>query len=243
MSKVKQQESGTRSSKPVSQGFNKKRILVVDDHSMIREGLSLSINQEPDLHVCCTANDGESAIDAVAGCKPDLVMTDISLPGKSGLDLVKDVKAMYPDLPVVVYSMHDESLFAERVLRAGAAGYITKDLSRPKLLQAIRTVLKGEIYISEKTSALMVKTFLGHKKTGDGTAVSRLSDREFDIFRLTGQGLSTEQIANRLHVSTKTVETHRSHIKEKLQIAKAQELTAFAARWAEAESLGSSGNS
>ena len=213
----------------------KKRVLIVDDHPMMREGLAHSINQEPDLTVCCAARTAAEALDGIAARKPDLVLTDITLPGKSGLELIKDIKAMHPGLPVLVVSMHDEALYAERVLRAGARGYITKEAAGEKLLHAIRQVLAGQLYVSEKTAAQIVATFSGHQAAGGRPSVGVLTDREFEVFQLIGQGLATEQIARRLNISAKTVETHRVHIKKRLGLATAPELIAYAARWAAAE--------
>lgn len=213
----------------------KKRILIVDDHPMMREGLAHSLNQEPDLTVCGAARTVDEALAGLAAQQPDLVLTDITLPGKSGLELIKDLKAMHPALPVLVVSMHDEALYAERALRAGARGYITKEAAGEKLLHAIRQVLAGQIYVSEKAAAHIVAVFAGQPATGGRAAVGLLSDREFEVFQLLGQGLATEQIAKRLHLSPKTVETHRVHIKKRLGLATAPELTAYAARWAAAE--------
>jgi DNA-binding NarL/FixJ family response regulator len=209
------------------------RVLIVDDHPMTRAGLVHVINHEPDLVVCAEAENGFDALDAVNACEPDLVLADITLPGKSGLELVKDIKAIRPGLPILVISMHDESLYAERVLRAGARGYITKHEGGKKLMQAIRHVLSGKIYVSEKMSAHILETFSVGRAASVRSLIARLSDREFEVFELLGEGLSAREIAERLHLSTKTVDAHRAKIKAKLVIKTTSELISYAARWIE----------
>ena len=165
-----------------------KRILIVDDHPMMRQGLAQLINSEPDLMVCCEAHTARQALEAIGPGKPDLALVDISLPDKSGLELIKDLHALYPELRVLVVSMHDESLYAERVLRAGGRGYIMKQEGGKKLVQAIRQVLSGQIYVSEKMSARILEIFSGGHRDGTGSPVGRLTDREFEVFQLIGQG-------------------------------------------------------
>jgi DNA-binding NarL/FixJ family response regulator len=212
---------------------NRMRVLIVDDHPMTRAGLVHVINHEPDLVVCAEAENAANALDAVYAFEPDLVLADITLPGKSGLELVKDIKAIRPGLPILVISMHDESLYAERVLRAGARGYITKHEGGKKLMQAIRHVLSGQIYVSEKMSAQILETFSGGHAASVRSLIAQLSDREFEVFELLGEGLSARAIAERLHLSTKTVDVHRANIKAKLVIKTASELISYAARWIE----------
>ena len=212
---------------------NRTRVLIVDDHPMTRAGLVHVINHQPDLVVCCEAENAAEALDAVDACRPDLVLADITLPGKSGLELIKDIKAIHPELPILVISMHDESLYAERVLRAGARGYITKQEGGEKLMQAFRHVLSGQIYVSEKMSAHILERFSGGQAAPVCSLVAQLSDREFGVFELLGQGLSAHEIAARLHISTKTVDAHRANIKEKLVIKTTSELISYAARWIE----------
>ena len=212
---------------------NRMRVLIVDDHPMTRAGLVHLINHEPDLVVCAEAENAFAALDAVDACEPDLVLADITLPGKSGLELVKDIKAIRPRLPILVISMHDESLYAERVRRAGARGYITKHEGGKKLMQAIRHVLRGQIYVSEKMSAHILETFSGGHTASVRSLIAQLSDREFEIFELLGEGLSARKIADRLHLSTKTVDVHRANIKAKLVIKTTPELISYAARWME----------
>jgi DNA-binding NarL/FixJ family response regulator len=212
---------------------NRTRVLIVDDHPMTRAGLVHVINHQPDLVVCCEAENAAEALDAVDACRPDLVLADITLPGKSGLELIKDIKAIRPELPILVISMHDESLYAERVLRAGARGYITKQEGGEKLMQAVRHVLSGQIYVSEKMSAHILERFSGGQAAPVCSLVAQLSDREFGVFELLGQGLSAHEIAARLHISTKTVDAHRANIKAKLVIKTTSELISYAARWIE----------
>ena len=218
--------------KAAKKAHGKTRVLIVDDHPMMREGLAHTINQEPDLVVCGEARNAAEALQAIAAGRPGLVLTDLTMPGKSGLEFIKDLKALHPGLPVLVVSMHDESLYAERALRAGACGYMTKAEAREKLLLAIRHVLSGQLYVSEKTSARIVATFSGRPEAKGQTSVSVLTDREFEVFQLLGQGRSTEEIGRRLHISAKTVETHRVRIKARLGLATVPELIAYAARWA-----------
>lgn len=212
-----------------------KRVLIVDDHPMMRQGLAQLIDNEPDLKVCAEADNGAQALDLMVGQKLDLVLLDISLPDKNGLELIKDIRAVKPELPILIVSMHDEALYAERVLRAGARGYIMKQEGGIKLLQAIRQVLTGKIYVSEKMSARILETFSGHRPAAAASPVARLSDREFEVFQLIGQGRGTKDIAQHLNLSVKTVEVHRAKIKEKLGIATATDLVRYAVRWAEAQ--------
>lgn len=211
------------------------RILIVDDHPMTRAGLVHLIGSQPDLTVCAEAETAGAALTAVEKALPDLVLADITLPDKSGIELIKDIKSVQPALPVLVISMHDESLYAERALKAGAAGYIMKVEGGAKLLGAIRRVLKGEIYVSEKISARILQGFTGRPLENAAASVGQLTDREFEVFSLLGHGLPTREIGERLHVSVKTVEAHRSNIKRKLDLGTATELVAYAARWIAAE--------
>ena len=212
---------------------NGTRVLIVDDHPMTRAGLVYVINHQPDLVVCGEAENAAEALDAVDESRPDLVLADITLPGKSGLELIKDIKALRPGLPILVISMHDESLYAERVLRAGARGYITKHEGGERLMQAVRHVLSGQIYVSEKMSAHILERFSRGQAAPVCSLVAQLSDREFGVFELLGEGLSAHEIAARLHISTKTVDAHRANIKAKLVIKTTSELISYAARWIE----------
>lgn len=212
-----------------------KRILIVDDHPMLRTGLAQLINHEPDLKVIAEADNAGQAINAVAKNKFDLVLLDISLPDKSGLELIKDIRALRPELPVLVVSMHDEMIYAERVLRAGARGYIMKQEGGKKFLRAIRQVLAGQVFVSEMMSARILEVFSGRQPGNSSSPVRNLSDREFEVFRLIGQGLGSRVSADQLHLSIKTVEVHRANIKEKLGLKTATELVRYAVRWVDSE--------
>jgi len=212
-----------------------KRVLIVDDHPMMRQGLAQLIDNELDLKVVAEADTGGQGLDIVVAQKLDLALLDISLPDRNGLELIKDFRSVKPELPILIVSMHDEALYAERVLRAGARGYIMKQEGGKKVLQAIRQVLTGQIYVSEKMSARILETFSGRKPEQSASPVARLSDREFEVFQLIGQGKGTKEIAQHLNLSVKTVEVHRAKIKEKLSLLTATDLVRYAVRWAEAQ--------
>jgi DNA-binding NarL/FixJ family response regulator len=214
------------------------RILIVDDHPMMRQGLAQLISSEPDLAVCQEADTAGQALDLVAARKPDLVLLDISLPDRNGLELIKDIHVFCPEVLILVVSMHDETLYAERVLRAGARGYIMKQEGGKKLMAAIRQVLNGQIYVSEKMSAKILEIFSGRRGEAGGSPVERLSDREFEVFQLIGEGKGTRDIAGHLRLSVKTVEVHRANIKEKLKVKTATDLVRYAVRWAEGQRMG-----
>jgi DNA-binding NarL/FixJ family response regulator len=215
------------------------RVMIVDDHPMTRDGLMHLINRESDLEVAWEAENAAQALEIAVAEQPDLALVDITLPDKSGIDLIKDLKVVRPELKVLVISMHEESLYAERALRAGARGYITKQEGGAKLMQAIRQVLGGQIYVSERTSARIVEIFSGQSAGGTQSLMTQLSDREFEIFQLIGEGLSASEIGDRLHISAKTVEAHRVNIKTKLKVGTAAELISYAARWSAAKQAGS----
>jgi DNA-binding NarL/FixJ family response regulator len=213
--------------------------LIVDDHPMTRDGLVHLIDREADLVVAWQAANAAQGLQIVMTEQPDLALVDITLPDKGGLELIKDFKAAHPEMPILVISMHDESLYAERALRAGARGYITKQEGGAKLMAAIRHVLGGQIYVSEKTSARIVQIFSGqHSANQDTSPVGLLTDREFEIFQLIGEGLATQEIGDRMHISAKTVESHRVSIKTKLSLDTAAELIAYAARWTASQTGG-----
>ncbi len=213
----------------------KTKILIVDDHPMMRQGLVQLVTNEPDLAVAGEVETAEQAISIIAQCAPDLVLADISLTGKSGLELIKDIQTLNSGLPVLVISMHDESVYAERVLRAGGRGYIMKQEGGKQIMQAIRHVLGGQIYVSAKMSGKILEIFSGRRSESGSSPVERLSDREFEVFQLIGQGKGTRQIAEQLHLSVKTVEVHRQHIKEKLKLTDAPSLARYAVQWVESQ--------
>lgn len=213
-----------------------KRVFLVDDHPMMRDGMSRLIDSEPGLTCCGGAKSAEEAIGEISRCKPDLVITDITLPKRSGLELIKDIVTMHPEIAVFVYSMHDENFYAERALRAGARGYLMKEAGSEKMLEAIRHVLAGEISVSAPMAAKILKSFSAPPARGSASPMQALTDREFDVFQLIGQGKSTKEIAAQLHLSHKTVAVHRGHIKEKLGLTSSSELVHQAIRWAETSS-------
>ena len=215
----------------------RKKILILDDHPITRYGLTQLINHERDLVVCGEAASASDALAAMKSAPPDLALADITMPGRSGLEFIKDMQAQHSGVPVLVMSMHDESIYAERVLRAGGRGYIMKNQGGEKLLEAIRQVLQGQVYVSKNVSAALLEAFTRQGAGGGEPTPSLLSDREFEVFQLIGQGLSTQQIGRRLNLSVKTVGTHRQHIKEKLEVRTASELMQQAVRWAAAQQL------
>jgi len=226
----------TRPKKPANSASSaRKKLLIVDDHPMTRAGLSQLINKQPDMEVCGEAGNPSDALNQIPNCHPDLVVTDITMPGRSGVEFVKDVLALHAGLPILVVSMHDELIYAERVLRAGARGYIMKEAGGEKLLAAIRQVLSGQAYVSERMSAKLLDSLTGRRPRGSSSPIEKLSDREFEVFQLIGQGRSTRDIARQLHLSPKTVDVHRGHIKEKLELKDATSLVRHAVRWVETQ--------
>jgi DNA-binding NarL/FixJ family response regulator len=223
---------------------NQTQVLIVNGHPITRMGLAHLINAQPDLVVCDEAGNAAHALEALNRNRPDLVLSELALPDKSGLELISDIKAMRSELPVLVVSMHDESLYAERALQAGARGYIMKDATGEQLMHAIRQVLSGKIYVSKKISSHLLKAPSDGSSTSSArSSVEQLSDREFEVFKLIGLGLSTSEIARRLSLSAKTVDAHRAKIKEKLYIKSASELISFAARWLISRGAGAEGPS
>lgn len=213
-------------------GAGKTKILVVDDHPLVRERVAELINQEPDLVVCGEAEDARQALKAVAEHKPALAIIDITLKDTYGIELIKQLKDLYPDLPTLVLSMHDESLYGERALRAGARGYLTKQEATKKVVDAIRRVLRGDIYVSDKLAGSLVRKVAGgNQQAAGGSPVDVLTDRELEVFQLLGQGLTVKEVAERLFVSAKTVEAHREHIKQKLNFKTSNELLRFAIQY------------
>ncbi|MGA2749511.1 MAG: response regulator transcription factor [Verrucomicrobiota bacterium] len=207
------------------------KVFLVDDHPLVREWLTQLIERENDMIVCGEAEDTHEALEKIEATKPDIVIADISLKSTHGLELVKDLQARLPSLPVLVLSMHDESLYAERVLRAGAKGYITKQEATKRILLAIRQVLDGQIYISEKMASRMVHKMVLGRAHEEKSPIERLTDRELEVFQLIGRGQGTRRIAAELHLGIKTVESYRARIKEKLKLEDGTQLLQHAVQW------------
>lgn len=210
------------------------RVLIVDDHPIVRQGLAQLIAQETDLEVCGEADDPETALTAVEERRPDIAVIDLMLKGTPGFHLIRTLRARHRELPVLVISMHDEAVYAERALRAGALGYIMKEEATELVLTAVRKVLEGDVYVSERMIPRILRRLVGGGSDEDG--VDRLSDRELEVFQWIGRGLSVSDIGERLRVSPKTVESYRSHIKEKLGLASANDVVRVAASWLEQQS-------
>jgi DNA-binding NarL/FixJ family response regulator len=211
----------------------KTKILVVDDHPIVRQGLAQVINQEPDMVMDSEAADVAEAMERFRKAKPDFAIIDISLKGGNGLDLTKSLLALDPKFPVLIMSMHDESLYVQRVLKAGARGYLMKQEASERVVNAVRKILAGDVYVSERMNeALLNQLASGSSgKNAKSASVENLSDRELEILQLVGQGHGTRQIAEEIHVSVKTVESHYAKIKEKLNLKNANELIQYAVKW------------
>ncbi len=216
----------------------RQRVLVVDDHPFMRAGLGQLIDKQPDLCVCGEAGDPAVALQWVSKNPVDLVLSDITMPGRSGIEFIKDLLALRPKLAILVVSMHDETLYAERVLRAGGRGYIMKEAGGEALLAAIRQVLSGGIYVSTQISAKILEAMSGRKPRGSSSPIEKLTDREFEVFKLIGEGKSTRDIAQQLGLSSKTVDVHRGHIKEKLDLKDTTAVVRHAVRWVETQRVG-----
>jgi DNA-binding NarL/FixJ family response regulator len=217
-----------------------KKILLVDDHPLLREGLGRLIAAEPGLSVCGMAGTVQEAISLVESAKPDLVITDLTLPGRNGLELIKDLVATHPEIPIIVLSMHDELIYAERVLRAGGRGYVMKDSPTDRLIEAIKVVLDGGVFASQTVTNHFLKALSSVKgETNQGFPLERLTDREMEVFELIGQAKSNQEIASRLGISPRTLDAHRAHIREKLGLGDGNELTRYAIRWVEVGVIGS----
>lgn len=213
----------------------RRKILIVDDHPFMRAGLAQLIDKQPDLAVGAEAGGPGEAMRKLEKMKVDLVLADITMPGRGGIEFIKDVQALYPGLRILVVSMHDEVIYAERVLRAGARGYIMKEAGGENLLFAIRQVLAGQAYVSPRVSAKILDDISGRKPRGSSSPIEKLSDREFEVFQLVGEGKSTRDIAEQLSLSPKTVDVHRANIKEKLGLKDATSLVRHAVRWVETQ--------
>ena len=220
--------------KPGSKPAKAKRIVIVDDHPLFRKGLEQLINSSDETCcICGEASDAAEGMEVIRKLKPELVIVDLSLPGANGIELVKNIRAEFPKLPVLILSMHDESLYALRALRAGAQGYVMKQEALENVIVAIREVLAGRPYLSSEMSAKLITNFASG--TNQTNPTDKLSDRELEILELIGKGRDMHEIARALHISAKTVETHRAHIKEKLNLKNARQVTRFAVQWLEGQ--------
>jgi DNA-binding NarL/FixJ family response regulator len=208
-----------------------KRLLIVDDHPLFRKGLEELIHSHPEFAVCGEAGNAAEAMEVIRKLNPDMAIVDLSLPGANGIELIKNIRAEFPSLPILVLSMHDESLYALRALRAGGDGYVMKHEAMANVIQAIREVFNGRPYLSPAMAAQVITKFAHRQAEGETDAVERLSDRELEILELIGKGNEVRQIAKLLHLSPKTVETHRAHIKDKLDLKNSREVARFALQW------------
>jgi DNA-binding NarL/FixJ family response regulator len=211
--------------------ITKHRVFLVDDHPIVRQGLTLLINQEPDLMVCGEAQEARGLRAALVAAQPDIVLLDISLTGPDGLDVLKMLREEGQQVPILVLSMHDEAVYAERVLRAGANGYIMKQEATERVLIAVRRILQGQVYVSDRMASRMLLQLVSKQVPDESAAIARLSDRELEVFRLIGAGRGTREIAQTLNLSVKTVESYQAHIKEKLALRSARALMQRAIEW------------
>src|SRR5438477_562801 len=211
-----------------------KRIVIVDDHPLFRKGLQEMIHSNGNFAVCGEAGDAAEAMTVIRKLKPDLAIVDLSLPGANGIELIKNIRAEFSKLPILVLSMHDESLYALRALRAGAEGYVMKHEAMANVIHAIHEVFNGRPYLSPAMAAQVITKFAQRQAEGEADAVERLSDRELEILELIGKGKEVREIAKLLHLSPKTVETHRAHIKDKLDLKNSREVARFALQWLDA---------
>ncbi len=233
--KAKEKAAGS-SLLPITSAFGKKiRIFIVDDHTFMRHGLVKFLSSQPEIIVCGEADNALDGLTLIGKLRPDIVLTDIVLPGKSGLELVKDIRTMYPEIHVLVISLHEESYYAERVLHAGAHGYIIKRDGDSQLLTAIQRILAGQIFVSESIAGKILQIFSRGRTEATDSPAQGLTDRELQVFELIGQARTTRNIAEALHISVKTAEAHRSNIKEKLNITGGPELIRLAVRWVESK--------
>lgn len=209
----------------------KKKILLVDDHPITRQGMKALIDQQPDLEVCGEADTAPHAVEMFGKLQPDVAIVDIGLKTSNGIELTKNLKSLAPNFPVLIVSMHDENLYAERAVRAGAMGYLMKQAAGEKIIVAIRRLLQGEIYLSEKVKERMLHRFVNKRGDSAEFSIDSLSDREMEVFQLIGNGYSTRQIAEKLHLSSKTIDSYREHLKLKLNLSSGAELVRYAIQW------------
>jgi DNA-binding NarL/FixJ family response regulator len=224
-------EFETKSNMGTMKKGDKASIYIIDDHPLLVQGLTDLINAQPDMKVTGTTPEWTVALSQFQKEKPDVVILDITLKNANGVEVLKNLRVHFPDLKVLMLSMHDESLYAMRALKAGAQGYIMKAAATEKVIVAVRQILSGELYLSEEMSRRAMATLVGRKKETGGSPLEDLSDRELEVFTLIGEGLTTRQIADKLHLSVKTIETHRAHIKEKLNLKNSTELVQHAIHW------------
>jgi len=234
-SKKKPVSSTIMDEEPASNLPPKLKVLLVDDHPITRQGMKALVNQQPNLEVCGEADNAAYAIELVSKLQPDLAIVDIALKTTNGIELTKNIKVQAPNLPVLIVSMHDEGLYAERALRAGAMGYLMKQEAGEKIIQAIQRLLQGEIYLSDKIKEKMLHRFVNKKGDGMVFSIDTLSDREMEVFQLIGNGYSTRQIAQKLNLSSKTIDSYREHLKLKLNLESGAELVRHAIQWARNE--------
>lgn len=214
----------------------KKKIYIVDDHPLMRKGMAMTLDNSVEFSVCGQSESAEEALSEIPSLKPDACVVDISLPGMNGIELVKNLLAQLPDMKILVVSRHDEELYAERAIRAGAKGYVMKLEAGDVLVTAVRQIMNGGIYLSDKIGSQLIMKIASGQSTGDNP-LEILSDRELEVFELTGKGESTKEIAQRLHVSVKTIDTYRARIKDKMQLKTANELMRRAVQWVEGGSI------
>ena len=207
------------------------RIYIVDDHPLVRQGLSQIVASEADMEICGEAEDSPAAIRGVGEANPDAIIVDISLKGANGLELIKNLKAIHEDIPILVFSMHDETIYAQRALRAGAKAYVMKKESPSKVVDAIRKIIQGEIYVSPSVADQVLHQIVSGPGNVSTSPVDRLTDRELEVVQLIGRGLSSREVAESLQLSVKTIESHRAHVKEKLSLRNATELVQFSVQW------------
>ena len=207
------------------------RIYIVDDHPLVRHGLCQIVANEADMEICGEAEDSPAAIRGVGEANPDAIIVDISLKGANGIELIKNLKAIHEDIPILVFSMHDETIYAQRALRAGAKAYVMKKESPSKVVDAIRKIIQGEIYVSPSVADQVLHQIVNGPGNVSTSPVDRLTDRELEVVQLIGRGLSSREVADSLHLSVKTIESHRAHVKEKLSLRNATELVQFSVQW------------
>ncbi len=227
--------SRPRSHKPQNQPAQNpvKRVLLIDDHPIMRHGLAQLIRAEAGLEVCGEAGSARDGVAAVGNLKPDLTVIDLTLPDKNGLELLKDIQALHPGTLCLVLSMHDETMYGERALRAGARGYIMKEAAADHLITAVRKVLSGGIYVSDGMASRMLEQVMGQRGKSNTSVIDTLTDRELEVLEMIGHGIATKVIAERLNISARTVEAHRAHIKDKLAVTDGAALVRYAVQWVE----------